>query len=173
MIKLAQHNLAKQLSIFLEPLLKKYSARVLKDSFSFTKALKNLNLNTGNLIMCSFDIVNLFTNIPLDETIQICIDTLYHSHMKPPPLSKDAFYKLVIVATKAVKFSFGKTMFKQVRWRSDGLSARSGAGKTPLLDIMKQSSSMNLALKIYLNGTSDMLMILFLFSLLKNEHAPS
>ena len=32
---------------------------------------------------------------------------------------------------------------------------------------------MNLVVKIYLNGTSDMLMIVSLFSLLKNERAPS
>ena len=44
--------------------------------------------------------------------------------MKPPPLSKDAFYELMIMATKGVEFSFGKTMFKQV----DGVAMGSPLG---------------------------------------------
>ena len=28
-------------------------------------------------MMCSFDVGSLFTNVPLDETKQICIDKLY------------------------------------------------------------------------------------------------
>ena len=74
--------------------------------------------------MCFFDIVSLLTNIPLDETIQICIDTLYYLNMKPPPLSKDAFYELMIRATIGVEFSFGNTMFKQV----DGVAIGSPLG---------------------------------------------
>ena len=30
-----------------------------------------------NGIMCSFDACSFFTNVPLDETIQICLDKLY------------------------------------------------------------------------------------------------
>ena len=44
--------------------------------------------------------------------------------MQPPPLSKDAFYELMIMATKGVEFSFGKTMFKQV----DGVAMGSPLG---------------------------------------------
>ena len=44
--------------------------------------------------------------------------------MKPPPLSKDAFYELIITATKGDEFSFGKTMFKQV----DGVAMGSPLG---------------------------------------------
>ena len=71
MIKSAQHSMAKQLSILFEQVLNKYSARVLKDSSSFTNELRNLNLNTSNLILFSFDIVSLFANISLDKTIQV------------------------------------------------------------------------------------------------------
>ena len=44
--------------------------------------------------------------------------------MKPPPLSKDAFYELMIIATKGVEFSFGNTMLKQV----DGVAMGSTLG---------------------------------------------
>ena len=65
--------------------------------------------------MCSYDIVNLFSCIPLDETIQICIDTLYHSNdIDRPAISEEALFDLLITATKGVEFSFGDRMYKQV-----------------------------------------------------------
>lgn len=84
MIKSAQHSLAKELSLLLSPVLDKFSSRVIKDSFSFVNELRALNVNTNNLIICSFDVVSLFTNIPLDETIKICADTLYHTDINLP-----------------------------------------------------------------------------------------
>ena len=42
-----------------------------KDSFSFTDWAKTYKHNNG--IMCSLDVTSLFTNVPLDETIQICV----------------------------------------------------------------------------------------------------
>ena len=40
--------------------------------------------------LCSFDISSLFTNIPLNETIQICADTLYEDdRIVPPIFAKD------------------------------------------------------------------------------------
>ena len=37
-----------------------------KDSFSFVEEI--LETENNNYVMCSFDIVSLYTNIPLDET---------------------------------------------------------------------------------------------------------
>ena len=31
----------------------------------------------NNGVMCFFEVSSLFTNLPLDETIQICLDKLY------------------------------------------------------------------------------------------------
>ena len=46
-----------------------------KDSFSFAEWAKSHNHN--NEIMCSFDVSSLFTNVPLDETIQICLEKFH------------------------------------------------------------------------------------------------
>ena len=46
-----------------------------KESFSFAEWAKSYNHN--NESMCSFDVSSLFTNIPLNETIQICLDKSY------------------------------------------------------------------------------------------------
>ena len=48
--------------------------RSVKDSFSFADWAKQYKHSNG--IMCSLDVCSLFTNVPLDETIQICLDIL-------------------------------------------------------------------------------------------------
>lgn len=45
-----------------------------KDSFSFCEEILDQN---PNLFMASFDIQSLFTNIPLDETIDIQVDLVF------------------------------------------------------------------------------------------------
>ena len=47
---------------------------IVKDSFSFVNELLCCPLVP---FMCSFDIVSLFTNIPINATIEICLDKLY------------------------------------------------------------------------------------------------
>ena len=47
---------------------------VTKDSFSFADDVTKQN---SELFMTSFDIDSLFTNLPLDETIDICIKKLF------------------------------------------------------------------------------------------------
>ena len=50
--------------------------------------------------MVSLDDDSLFTNIPLDETIDICIDRLYINNENTPEIPKDIFRNLLNVATK-------------------------------------------------------------------------
>ena len=42
-----------------------------------------------NLYMASLDVDSLFTNIPLDETINICIDSLHKDDENSPKIPKD------------------------------------------------------------------------------------
>ena len=60
------YNLAK----FFVPLLHPISSGsyLIKDFFSFIQDLFSLDLNSNNLIMASFDINSLFTNVLIDET---------------------------------------------------------------------------------------------------------
>ena len=63
---------------FFVPLLRPFSTNPLTitDAFSFVKELLNLPFNTNNVVMASFDIKSLFTNIPLDETIDIIVTSV-------------------------------------------------------------------------------------------------
>ena len=56
--------------------------------------------------MTSFDIEPLFTNIPLEETINICVDKPFHNKTKINNLSKETFKSLLELATLDSFFHF-------------------------------------------------------------------
>ena len=114
MIGSSQHELAKWLCTILQPMLDQYSARCIKDSFTFAKTIQELTTDSDQTFLCSFDISSLFTNIPLGETIQICADSLYESNLTPPIMDKDVFIELMNIATTFVEFSFNNKMYKQI-----------------------------------------------------------
>jgi hypothetical protein len=45
----------------------------------FVKELRELQINTNNVVMASFDVKSLFTNIPLDETISIIVNKCFYN----------------------------------------------------------------------------------------------
>ena len=61
---------------FLIPILKPLTTNdyTLKDAFEFSRDILNQN---PNLFIASLDVDSLFTNIPLDKTISIIIETLF------------------------------------------------------------------------------------------------
>ena len=114
MIGSSQHKIAKWLCTILQPVLDCYSARCIKDSFTFAKTIQELTTDSDQNFLCSFDISSLFTNISLRKIIQICADSLYESNLTPPIMDKDVFIELVHIATTSVEFSFNNKMYKQI-----------------------------------------------------------
>ena len=55
-----------------------------------------------NILDCWFFF--FFTNIPLDENIDICIGKLYNGNEDPRSISKHGFRKLLSIATKELLF---------------------------------------------------------------------
>ena len=114
MIGSSQHEIAKWLSEILEPVLKRVKDKhCVKDSFTFASFIQNLKLGLSKTCLCSFDINSLFTNVPLDETIGICADTLYRSDLDCPPLPEDTFKELMLIATRGVEFSFNNLIMSR------------------------------------------------------------
>ena len=74
--------------------------------------------------MGSLDVDSLFTNIPMDETIDICIDSLYKDNENIPKIPKDVFRNLFNVATKESFFMFNNKFFNQI----DGVTMGSLSG---------------------------------------------
>ena len=76
-------NLASYLVSILQPI--STNQYTVKDSFSFAGWTKSYKHKNG--IMCSLDVSSLFTNVPLEETLNICLDKLY-SLADPQALAK-------------------------------------------------------------------------------------
>ena len=103
------YKLAKFLLKFLTPsTAKKYTVI---DSFHFAEEICQQD---SNLHMASLDVDSLFTNIPLDETIDNCVDNLYNDNENPPNISKHNFRNLLNVATTESFCMFNNKYYKQV-----------------------------------------------------------
>ena len=74
--------------------------------------------------MCSFDVENLFTNVPL-QTIDICLDTLfYDDSVLIKGFNRMQFAKLMDLALKDTYFLFNGKIYQQI----DGCSMGSPTG---------------------------------------------
>ena len=103
------YKLAKYLLPFLTPLTQ--NEYTVTDSFHFAEEICKQD---PNLYMASLDVDSLFTNIPLDETIDICIDSLYKDDENSPKIPKDVSRNLLTVATKESFFMFSSKFYKQI-----------------------------------------------------------
>ena len=75
--------------------------------------------------MCSFDVKSLFTNVPILETINICLDTLYRcDEVIRPAIDEPIIKKLLLKCTQDVQFSFNNRMYRQI----DGVAMGSPLG---------------------------------------------
>ena len=115
------YKLAKFFVPLLEPLT--YNQYTIKDSFSFCEELKNFNTN---LIMASFDVESLFTNIPLQETIDLCVQKLFEDKNFIDGLSKDSFREMLTVTMTESFILFDNEYYEQ----HDGVAIGSPLGPT-------------------------------------------
>ena len=103
------YNLASYLARILQPI--STNQFTIKDSFSFADWAKTHKHD--NEMMCSFDASSLFTNVPLDETIQICLEKLY-AIPDPPTLPRSVLKVLLEFATKKSHFIFNGQYYDQI-----------------------------------------------------------
>ena len=82
-----------------------------KDSFSFAKEIVEQD---SNFYMGSLDVDSLFTNISLEETINICTESIYDQNDSIESLNKSEFKKLLSLATKESYFIFNEILSKQI-----------------------------------------------------------
>ena len=115
------YNIAK----FLVPILKPLTtyAYTLKDTFEFSRDILNQN---PNLFIASRDVDSLFTNIPMDETINIIIGKLFSENKTVHNLNNDQFKYWLTLATKESYFLFDGKLYQQV----DGVAMSSPLGPT-------------------------------------------
>ena len=63
--------------------------------------------------MASFDIESLFTNIPLQETIDLCVENLFQDRTHVDNLSKDSFRALLTRTMSESLIVFDQQFYKQ------------------------------------------------------------
>ena len=103
------YKLAKFLVLILKSLTS--NEHKIKDSFAFAEEIVEQDSES---LMPSLDVDSLFTNIPLEENIDICTNTLFENMEKVEGLSKIEFKEVVSLATKESYFIFKGQLYKQV-----------------------------------------------------------
>ena len=116
------YNIAKYLVKLLTPLTT--NQYTLRNSYDFVHTITNIPSN--NKTMHSFDIESLFTNIPLNETIDICLDTVFSNTNTFHNFTRKQFKTLLDLATKETYFIFKDNLFQQI----DGVAMGSPLGPT-------------------------------------------
>ena len=81
-----------------------------KDTFNFIEDLKQVRRT--DKFMISFDVESLFTNIPLNETIELAVDLLMDNLNLG--ITKPQLRKLFVFATKQSHCSFDNVIYDQV-----------------------------------------------------------
>ena len=93
----------------------------MKDSFHFAEEICEQD---PSLSMGSLDVDSLFTNIPLDETIDICINQLFENADTVEGFTRSELKQLLCLATKKSYFIFNGLLYKQ----TDGVAMGSPLG---------------------------------------------
>ena len=113
------YHLADYLSKKLAPYIShKYTT---KDTFSFVNELSEMKSKDKFLI--SYDVTSLFTNIPLDETIEIAVNVILENE-PDIKIDKNELKKLFIFATSESHFVFNGKVYDQI----DGVTMGSCLG---------------------------------------------
>ncbi len=116
------YKIAKFFIPFLTPI--STSSFVIKDSFSFVQELLNNDINSDSVVMASFDVASLFTNIPVDETIEIIVNHIFASCMYFEGFDRSQFIKLLSLSVKKCHFIFNGRIYQQI----DGVAMGSPLG---------------------------------------------
>ena len=102
-------NLARFLCDLLAPFVSNdYSC---KDTFSFVSQIKNANLSKKFFV--SYNVTSLFTNIPLQETIDIAINLIFN-HNPNLNITRNGLKKLFLFATSNTHFIFNSKRYNQI-----------------------------------------------------------
>ena len=114
------YRIAKFFTPFLTPI--STSSLVIKDSFSFVQELLSIDINSDGVVMASFDVTSLFTNIPVDETIEIISDQIFANCMYLE--GSLTIHQTSISCCKNCHFTFNGRIYQQ----TDGVAMGSRFG---------------------------------------------
>ena len=93
---------SRRFGIIMTPFSRQNEYRILLYTFEFFNEVQSLEINRGDILV-SYDVTSLFTNVPLDETIQILADKAFtddwFNKTHELNLSRDQLIELLHAAT--------------------------------------------------------------------------
>ena len=120
-INTATYQLAKHLSKVPSPL--RESEHNIKSTKDFIRQVKEEPIPAG-YEMVSFDVKSLFTNVPLDRTIDIILNRIYDHKELETPITRCEMKEMLTLCTKIVHFTYNRKIFVQ----TDGVAMGSPLG---------------------------------------------
>ena len=121
MVNTSEYKLAKYLDNFIKPNIP--SSYMTDSTDRFLNDLHKYDFSPDDKVV-SFDVVSLYTNIPLLETIEIISESVYDENsVIVPPFPKLIFKKLLTIATQGM-FMYKDKLYKQI----DGVAMGSPLG---------------------------------------------
>ena len=89
------YNVTKQVAFWLSHV---PECRINSSTKSVCDQLKDLDIGKDRELV-SFDVVSLYTNVPVKEAIQVCADLMYNGKNPKPPVDKATFIQLTEIAS--------------------------------------------------------------------------
>ena len=111
----ASYNLTKYLSKLLAPL--RESEYIIKSTKDFIGKVKAKEVPNGYQTV-SLDVKSLFTNVPLDRTIDIILTRIFDKYKLKTSITKSEMKELLILFTKNVHFTFDNV----IKVQNDGVA---------------------------------------------------
>ena len=100
---------------------------MIQDIFEFADNVRNLDIQEGDIFV-SYDVSSLFTNVPVDETIDILVERAFHENWfnknHGTNLQPTQLRELLQIAVKNQLFQFDGNLYEQV----DGVAMGSPLG---------------------------------------------
>ncbi|XP_073258104.1 uncharacterized protein [Porites lutea] len=119
------YTLAKWLDEKLKPL--SVNNHTISDVFQFAEEIRELDFNEDDILV-SYDVSALFTNVPLEETIQILVNKAFNQNWLNETynlnITQEDLVELLRVATKHQLFQFNGSLYEQI----DGVAMGSPLG---------------------------------------------
>ena len=88
------------------------SKYTIKDTKYFIEKIKKEHIPNDHLLV-SFDVKSLFTNVPLDQTIEIILNRVYKKNEISTDMTKSEMKELLNLCIKSVHFTFDDNIYVQ------------------------------------------------------------
>ena len=138
----ATYQLAKHLSKVLSP--SRESEHNTKSTNDFIRQI-NKELIPARYEMVSFDVESLFSNVPLDRTIELILRRIYDHKELETSITKSEIKEMLTLCTKNFHFTYNRNIFVQ----TDGVAMGSFLGRV-LADIFMTELEKTLLPDIYI-----------------------